>query len=163
MARGQAHSDSTRAAVIAALLQGQSVHEVAKAYSLSPRTVRQWRKNEGYEGADGQLAVPAPPQKAAKGGEAASAGGEAALAIEEVEAIRAATGRGDVQGLVEAYLGEILVTLRIQARQFAEPAWLARQPAADLAVLHGVVADKAFRILAALEDAGEPATDEPAA
>ena len=42
MPRGKAHSDETRAAVMAALMAGQLPSEVAKSYKLPERTVREW-------------------------------------------------------------------------------------------------------------------------
>ncbi|MFI5314019.1 MAG: hypothetical protein ACHQ06_07680, partial [Candidatus Dormibacteria bacterium] len=59
--------------------------------------------------------------------------------------------------LVVAYLTEVLTTVRAQAEQFRNTAWLAQQTAADAAVLHGVLVDKAVRLLEALapsDDAG---------
>lgn len=47
MARGKPHSDQTRAAVLAALLDGQSVSKVAESYSLSRATVVAWRDAAG--------------------------------------------------------------------------------------------------------------------
>jgi hypothetical protein len=48
-----------------------------------------------------------------------------------------------------------LETLEAQARAFRDPAYLARQPAGELAVLHGVLADKLIRILSAFEPVEE--------
>ena len=124
MAMGQAHTPETRAAVLAALLAGQSVHKVAEEYKIDRKTIREWRA------AANASPPPSPPKK-------------------------------DVGELVGGYLEALLDTLRVQAGQFGNAAWLEKQSAADLAVLHGVMADKAFRILAAAEDAGDP--DEPAA
>jgi CO dehydrogenase/acetyl-CoA synthase epsilon subunit len=45
MARGQKHSDETRAAVISALLQGQGVNEVATAYNLDKSIVSRIKKS----------------------------------------------------------------------------------------------------------------------
>jgi transposase-like protein len=45
MARGKAHSDEIRAAVLAALLAGQSVTEVARSYNLDTGLVSRWRKS----------------------------------------------------------------------------------------------------------------------
>lgn len=50
------------------------------------------------------------------------------------------------------YLQDALTALRAQQRLFADPTWLARQPAGDLAILHGVITDKAIRLLGALRD-----------
>jgi transposase-like protein len=43
--KGKAHTNETRAAVIAALLQGQGVNEVARAYELSPSSVSDIKKS----------------------------------------------------------------------------------------------------------------------
>jgi transposase-like protein len=45
MARGKAHSDETRSAALAALLEGQSVPEVARKYKLPSSTVRDLKKS----------------------------------------------------------------------------------------------------------------------
>lgn len=47
MARGVPHPDETRAAVLAALLTGQSVTLVAKTYRLNKATVVAWRDAAG--------------------------------------------------------------------------------------------------------------------
>ena len=46
MARGQ-YSDEVKAAVMAALLAGQGVNEVAAAYSVPTATVRSWKSRAG--------------------------------------------------------------------------------------------------------------------
>lgn len=56
----------------------------------------------------------------------------------------------DLGGLVAKYLREAINTLAVQARQFRDPAWLARQNAADAAILHGVMADKILRVVSSL-------------
>lgn len=43
--RGKAHSDETRAAVMAALLAGQGVNEVAREYNLDSGLVSRWKKS----------------------------------------------------------------------------------------------------------------------
>jgi len=53
--------------------------------------------------------------------------------------------------LAADYLIETLTTLAVQQRHFRDTGWLEQQNAADLATLHGVSADKAFRLLAALQ------------
>lgn len=65
--------------------------------------------------------------------------------------------RADLGGLIADYLRETLTTLSVQARAFRNEAWLAEQPASEVAVLHGVLTDKAIRILSALEPGAEPA------
>lgn len=59
----------------------------------------------------------------------------------------------DVGALLLEYLTENLTTLRAQAERFRDPEWLAQQDAADVAVLHGVLTDKAVRLLEAMESA----------
>lgn len=57
--------------------------------------------------------------------------------------------------LLAEYLEETIITLKAQARFFRNETWLEKQPASDLAVLHGVAADKAIRLLEAVERANE--------
>lgn len=59
----------------------------------------------------------------------------------------------DFGELLSDYLHETLVTLRAQAEFFRNETWLSKQPASDVAVLHGVQADKALRLLEAIERA----------
>lgn len=59
----------------------------------------------------------------------------------------------DIGELVANYLRELLVTLSVQAEHCRSKPWLEKQPADQLAVNHGVLADKAFRILGAAERA----------
>jgi transposase-like protein len=120
MSSGIPHSDETRAAVLAALLAGQSVHKVADQFQVGRATVQRWRDQAG-------LGVGrAEPQKQAEIGE-----------------------------LVLNHIRSALLALNAQAVLAADPAWLAAQPASELAVLYGVMADKAHRLLAALEPAPE--------
>ena len=117
MARGVAHSPEVKAAVLAALMTGQSVNAAAAEYHLSKSTIAQWR-DEPRE--------PVRTQKGAEFGE-----------------------------LVADYLRESLITLKTQVVSFRDVAWLLKQPASELAVLHGVVADKTIRILSAIEPEGD--------
>ena len=108
------HEPETKAAAMAALLAGQGVAEVARAYNLPESTVSRWRKRARVE-----------------------------------------AGRSDdVGGLLLGYLTENLRTLQAQAIAFREPEWLRAQPADAAAVLHGVMTDKAVRLLEALEGSG---------
>ena len=126
MARGKAHSEETKAAVMAALLTGQGVTEVATAYKLDPSVVSRWK---------GQLR---PDQ------------------LQEV-----ATKKGEqIEGLLFGYIEANLVALRAQANVAADESYLKRFPPQQLAVLHGVMADKAVRLLEALT--GAPSSDPPA-
>lgn len=55
--------------------------------------------------------------------------------------------------LLLGYVETNLVTLRAQSEFFRDKKWLQRQSASELAVLHGVVADKTIRILEAYGNA----------
>ncbi len=57
MARGKAHDDGTRAAVLAALLAGQGVSELAREHQLSRSTIINWRDAAGIG------STPVQPQK----------------------------------------------------------------------------------------------------
>ena len=63
--------------------------------------------------------------------------------------------RAELGELVACYLQEVLETLSAQTRFARDETWLRSQNAHDLAILHGVLVDKAVRILAALEPDGE--------
>lgn len=133
MARGKPHPAEMRSAVLAALLSGQSVDEVAHLYSLSRATVVAWRRAAGLAERDTPVQRKVQRKKAEDLGE-----------------------------LVAAFLQETLVTLSVQSQHFRDVDWLRGQNAADLAVLHGVQADKAFRLLQALQsDDDDDNPDEP--
>jgi hypothetical protein len=108
------YNDETKAAVMASLLSGQSVGQVAREYNIPKGTVSGWKKG----------AVP-----------------------------NNATQKKDIGLLLLAYLETNLNTLRMQAIHFSDEKWLFKQNAADLAVLHGVMTDKAIRLLEAMSNA----------
>lgn len=112
------HPDEKRAAVLAQLLAGQSVSEIAKEYQVPAGTIRRWKFEASKEG------------------------------IKPTE--RTTNQREKIGELVVDYLGEIFVTLKAQQQTFRDPKWLDKQPASELAVLHGVLCDKGIRILEAL-------------
>lgn len=62
----------------------------------------------------------------------------------------------EIGDLVLEYLQENLITLRIQAEVFRDETWLKRQSAESAAVLHGVMTDKAVRLLEALSKNNAP-------
>ena len=127
MANRREHTEQERAAVLAALLSGQSVRQVARTFKVSRDTVRRWRVAAG---------------------------------LTEVSPLVDHQKREEIDGLVGDVLRTILTTLQVQAEQFGDKAWLKTQSASELAVLFGVMADKAFRILEAAESASEQeATD----
>ncbi len=62
--------------------------------------------------------------------------------------------KGRIEILAMTYLEASLQALTAQAYVISQPEYIERQPAGELAILHGVVADKAVRLLDAL-GAGE--------
>jgi transposase-like protein len=64
------------------------------------------------------------------------------------------TQKEQIGALLLEYLGASLTALAAQAKLFADPEWLKKQEASQLAVLHGVQTDKAVRLLEALGGAG---------
>jgi transposase-like protein len=113
------YDPETRAAVMAALLEGQGVNQVAEAYKLPHATVSRWKKQA-----------------------------------------RAEAGRSeDIGELLLGYLSENLTTLRVQVRLFREERFLSRGGPEQWAILHGVLTDKAVRLLEALDGSGVTRSD----
>lgn len=56
MARKE-YSEETKAAVLAALLSGQAVGEVARAYAIPAATVRSWKSRQAGEGGVAKVAT----------------------------------------------------------------------------------------------------------
>ncbi len=100
---------------------------------------------QGAEKVAEQYEIPVGTAKAWK----AKAKGAGKVATQKKEKIGA---------LLLDYLAVSLATLKKQAEVFEDEAWLKRQDASTVAVLHGVLADKAVRLLEALapgaDDAG---------
>lgn len=115
MARGVPHTDETRTEVMAALLTGQGVSEVAARYKLPKATVSRI-KNE--------------------------------LLPEQLEQV--GTERGErIEEMLFDYLAANLSALKAQANVAADEKYLKAFPPQQLAVLHGVMADKAVRLIEA--------------
>lgn len=112
------YSDEKKAAVLAALLMGQSINHVAKEYKIPVGTVKNWKSRELKPATNAVVAT-----------EKKNALGELIL------------------GLLE----EELISLQEMSRAFRDPEWLRKQNAADAAVLFGVMQDKAFRKIEALD------------
>jgi transposase-like protein len=105
------------AAIMAALLAGQGVMEVAQQFNVSHATVSRIKSRLSEDDLNG------------------------------VE--RKKTDRfGD---LLAEYLEETIITLKAQTRFFRDEKWLEKQSASEVAVLHGVCADKGLRLLEAIE------------
>ena len=67
------------------------------------------------------------------------------------EARRTAGKSDDIGALVRDYLRANLTALQAQATVFSDPAWLKEQGASEAGVLHGIMTDKAIRLLEAME------------
>lgn len=114
--RGRAHKPDTKAQVIAALLLGASVMEVARELGLPQQTVSNYKSG-------------IPPDKLGEFG----------------------TKKGErLDELVYSYMVTNLSALQKQAEVASELDYIKKQPAGELATLHGVMADKICRLLEAV-------------
>lgn len=66
------------------------------------------------------------------------------------ETPKTGTQKKAIGELIVEYLETNLIALRAQAEVFSNADWLMRQEASQAAVLHGVMTDKAIRLLEAL-------------
>ena len=68
---------------------------------------------------------------------------------------------GAIGDLLLGYLEANLRALKAQAEVFTDPVWLAQQGAHEAAILHGVMTDKAVRLLEAfsVSSDNQPSTD----
>lgn len=127
MATAAKYSDELKAAVMAALLTGQSVSSVAREYNLPKGTVSSW-KDRSHE--------------------VATVATQPDLKNQDL--------KRDIGSLLLEYLIAALGTLKAQVEVFGDREWLKKQPASEVAVLHGVIADKTVRLLEGLADSGSP-------
>ena len=127
MARGKQLPDATRAAIIAALLAGQSVTQVATEFKINKSVVSRLRATR-------------PP-----------------LELQQV----ATQKEESLERLVLEYVSTNLRTLKTQSEVVGRPEYIEAQPASEIAVLHGVIADKTFRILSAMESTPAGSNPEP--
>lgn len=116
------YPNDVKAAVMASLLEGQSISAVAKQYDIPKGTVSGWKRkafaNVGTRSSD-------------------------TVATQKKE---------EIGELLIDYLRVMLITLKTQAEHFGDKKWLQEQGANELAVLHGVSTDKAIRLLEALSN-----------
>lgn len=120
------------ARVVAAVMAGASVNAVAKEYRIPKGTVSAWVKRKG---------------------------GEQVLADRRDAVATAATQKRERIGdLIIDNLEAQLEATKSIAKVVQDGDWIRKQPASELAVLFGVISDKAFRILEALpgDDDDEP-------
>lgn len=64
----------------------------------------------------------------------------------------------EIGELLLGYLHENIITLKAQAEHFRDKKWLMGQDAGELAVLHGVMTDKAVRLLEAMSNVPDDST-----
>jgi transposase-like protein len=124
---GRSYTEEQRAAVMAALLTGQSINAVAREYRIPKGTVSRWNQEKG----------------------AILSGGPKDTDIKKAQ----------MGELLLDYLGEALRTLRKQVRAVGDENYIKQQPASEIAVLHGVIADKTIRLLEALAPDNGEGTD----
>lgn len=111
--RGKAHSDDTKAKVIAALLAGMGVVEIARELGLPHNTVSNYKSE---------------------------------IPEDKLDELRRKKG-ARIDDLVYDYLVQNLETLRIQSKAVSDESYINKQPAGEMATLHGVIADKTVRLL----------------
>ena len=111
------YSADLKAAVMAALLSGQSIGQVARDYHLPKGTVSNWKNRPS--------------------------------------SLKNGTQKSDIGDLVLKYLRTNLEALSAQAEMFKDRTWLSQQSASEVAVLHGVMTDKAIRLLEAMSGEGK--------
>lgn len=116
MAERREYDDATKAAVMAALLEGQSINYCVKTYKIPFGTVASWSRN-----------LPRPHK----------------LSNEKRERI------GEL--IIDNVEAEFQTMIAMQ-NVFTDKEWLKKQSASELAVLYGVIKDKAIRVLEALPD-----------
>lgn len=68
--------------------------------------------------------------------------------------------QSEIADLLVDYLRANLAALKAQAEKFADPKWLGRQHASELGVLHGIMTDKAIRLLEAFGRSGDGLTGD---
>lgn len=126
--KGKPKDDSTRAAVMGALLEGQGVSQIARDLKLAKSTVSRI-KNQ--------------------------------ILPEQLEQV-GTEKRDKITALIEAHLETSLTCANELAKKAAtNQKWFFKQSAGEIAVLYGVLSDKAIRILEAIEP-DEEANDEEA-
>lgn len=65
------------------------------------------------------------------------------------------TQKEQIGDLLVQYLEANIITLKTQAEAFRDKDWIAKQGAAEMATLHGVMTDKAVRLIEAFGEAEE--------
>ena len=113
----------TKAAVLTALLAGQSVSSVAREYKIPKGTVSGWRRREIDSGSVGVATVATQKEKLEFG------------------------------ELLLKYMYKSMESMISAVEVFGDKDWLRKQDASDVAVLHGIQHDKVMRMIEALDRA----------
>jgi hypothetical protein len=127
----------TKAMVLAELATGDSISAVAKRHNINKGTVSRWNREVPTLVPTAPVAVVAQPDATQK-------------------------RRREIGEQLYDYMQTSVETLTAQLRLFGTVDWLQKQPAGELATLHGVVADKTARLLAAYQRGIESGDDEAA-
>jgi hypothetical protein len=122
--------DEVKAAALADLVL-LSPAAVAAKYGLKPTTVRGWKSQEQ----------------------------PALMVIEDVDLSVITQKKHRITVLMLEYLEAALNAQIAQAYVTADPNYINRQPAESLAILHGVLTDKAVRLVEALQSGGRDAAE----
>ena len=125
------YTDETRAAVLAAIASGDSLRHVSKEFGVPTSTISEWKKSRKARASARTNGRKNRPKKNKP--------------AEPDEYLPEAT----LDDLLVELVREKLITLREQLQVFRDPEYLRRQPAGEAAILYGVIADKAIRILEA--------------
>jgi transposase-like protein len=121
----------TKAMVLAELATGDSISAVAKRHNINKGTVSRWNR-------EAAAFVPTAP-------------GAMVAVVAQPDATQKTRAREAVEGRLYDYMLSSIDTLAAQIRLFGNDEWLRKQPAGDLGNLHGIVADKTARLLAAFQ------------
>ena len=116
-----AYDSSVRQRAISALRDGHTVRQVASDLGITTRTLRRWR-----------AALPEDEQA-------------------EIVRRTALKKQADLGELIYGYLTTSLPSLTAQLRVMGDPVWIDRQNAREIAILHGMLWDRALRILTLLQ------------
>jgi transposase-like protein len=128
------YSPEVKAAVMAALLAGQSISSVARQYEIPKGTVSGWQKQAGNP--LGALVNPSP--------------GVATVATQKKQ-----------DEILELLLDLVIAQLKSQialANHLADKTWLMEQDASALGAALGISNDKVFRLLQTLNNDGQGPT-----
>ncbi len=131
----KAYDARVKAAVLGEVATGASVRRAAEKYGVAKTTAAKWVSLT-------DLPVPTEPP-------------DGAIVPTDADTMRTLK-KADLGGQLFDYLSESIATLRSQVIFARDTRWLEKQSADSLAILHGVIADKATRLLAAIQSPVEP-------